>query len=185
MSQQRRFLGKYSLGARLAMALLALIILVGISMAGSKLRKRGNEAMAYTKLEMAAKNITDLAESLSNYFNGARTFMPMVMTPDGPTLDSVRWAKDSPAAYVQYAAPFLNDPFGEDPTTQLRYWTDGKGWTIWSKGPDGDYDLTDPAVYGAPGIEATAGIADYVFNIGNGVISNGDIIQIYRPAPEE
>jgi len=181
----RSFLGRYSLGARLAMALFALLLVGLVAYTAQRFSGMGRSAMIATRVQLAARNINDLAEGLTSYSDAAGSTLPMMMTEDGPTLNQ-EWIDANPSLFGRFVQGDVTDPFAEDPYTYLRYWTDGKAWTIWSMGPDRDYDLTDPAVYATPGLaEATAAIADDVYDLSRGLSSDGDIIQLYRPAPEE
>ena len=178
------FLSRYSLGARLAMGVFGLILLGVVASAGYRLRGYGQQAIIKAKIELVGKNIVDLADGLNNYHKITNTFLPMMMTPDGPTLDTEHWGKKYPDIMSQFVKGDLTDPFTPD-NAPLRYWTDGSGWTIWSIGPDGKYDLTDPKLYGWPNMEAQARMADKIYSWNNGPKSKGDVVLIYRAAPEE
>lgn len=180
------FLSRYSLGARLAMLTFGLAALAVAVYGSTRIGRRGGDAMILAKTSILSKNMTNLADSLATYYQNAGQFIPMTLAEGLPTVDYVRWGARNELLFDSYAeAAGLEDLFAGDPDTYLRYWTDGQAWTIWSMGPDGDYDLSDPAVYGAPGQGAANEIGPYMYFPQNGVRSSGDIVKIYRPAPEE
>jgi hypothetical protein len=184
MADEAYTTGRYSLGARLAMIVFGAIIIVTLIFAGRRVGAKGRQDMIATKYGMTAKNIQDLAEGLTSYYNVYNRYMPYTETPQGPILDMETWGSIDPGRTAQYITGDLTDPFTSD-EEPLRYWSGDSGWTIWSMGPDGDYDLTDPKIYAAPGPQATGAINEFLYNYANGIASNGDIITIYRPVPEQ
>ncbi len=185
MSAQPSFFGRYSLGARLAMLVFGLIFLGLALYAIFFVHRYSQAAIVGTKYVELDKNMQALADGLTNYFNAAKMFLPMEMTPNGPTLDQERWGKKFPQLFATYAGQDPSDPFTKDGAEPLRYWTNNSGWTIWSMGPDGKYDLKDPKIYGDPSMDVLKKLPPYYWDPSNGVLSGGDIAKVYRPAPEE
>ena len=125
-----------------------------------------------------------LANALANYKNDAGEFMPWTLSESGPQLNVQFWGQASEAFVGSYLQFDMSDPFASKPVQALRYWCGEQGWTIWSAGPDGRYDIVNPADYGSPAPEARSRLAPLQYDPSNGLFSSGDLFYLYRAAPE-
>ncbi|MCX7016232.1 MAG: hypothetical protein NTW86_27355 [Candidatus Sumerlaeota bacterium] len=126
-----------------------------------------------------------LASSLTTYKTDTGAFLPWAITDSGPVLNQTFWGAHSGATFSYYVARDLTDPFSPTPGAPLRYWSNNTGWTLWSAGPDRQYDLRDPKVYAAPSADIQKALPLFLYDPSNGIVSPGDLAYYYRPAPGE
>jgi hypothetical protein len=85
---------------------------------------------------------------------------------------------------VAYITSYPADPFGE-PKKTYSYYSDKKGWLLWSVGPDGKYDITGDQVaqlyQGQMPMEQTRlKLLNYTYDATNGATSSGDIFRLHQ-----
>lgn len=94
-----------------------------------------------------------------------------------------------PITHLTTPVPYLSDYFVDPFTFRNKgfycYWRkpNGKGFLLWSPGPDGDYDLTMDNVereYEAAKIALGTNPSDLTYDPTNGAISNGDIYWVKK-----
>jgi hypothetical protein len=82
---------------------------------------------------------------------------------------------------LSYVTTYFQDPFAPQRGASFAYWTDdsGKGWLVWSAGPDSDYDI-DPGVDYRPGVEPFPSdlLINHTYDPTNGTTSGGDIWRV-------
>ncbi len=79
----------------------------------------------------------------------------------------------TPVAYTNALYP---DPFLREEKLPIAYYTDGKGWLLFSPGPDQVFDITDPSLfYTGSDQEPSKKLLLNAYDPTNGLISGGDI----------
>jgi len=84
---------------------------------------------------------------------------------------------------IQYVSTYYTDAFQPPKSWGLSYayYPDAEGWLLFSVGPDGDYDITDPArVYDSdttqPSLLLVTG--PWTYDPTNGAVSSGDVWRV-------
>ncbi len=82
----------------------------------------------------------------------------------------------TPVAYITSLFP---DPYANDRGLPFAYYTDGFGWTVFSTGPDLDYDLNKPhEVYDGKIFQPSETLYSLTYDPSNGTESSGDIWRV-------
>ncbi len=129
------------------------------------------KAKALSEVSRTKSDLRSMATALEAYWIDSAWYPPNLNT-NPPQVSS---ALTTPVAYVTMVFP---DVFAPTPGTSLRYYTDGKGWIMWSAGPDNDYDLQWQIYnlsFDQPSDEL---LALYTYDPTNGTVSDGDIWRV-------
>ncbi len=82
----------------------------------------------------------------------------------------------TPVAYLSdYVS--VTDPYAPTKGAHYGYWTDGKGWILYSAGPDETYDIVPSQDY-TPGLPTKASLIHKTYDATNGSRSRGDIWKV-------
>lgn len=147
---------------------------------------------AYRNREMVSRVRSDLrtvAIALESYFSDHELYPSGVSFGDmvpgtaselprtGEQLFTVPPTLTTPVSYLTSLFP---DVFQRKKSRGLSfaYYTDGKGWILFSPGPDQDYDITDPAkVYDSSVVPPSSLLVGgpWTFDPTNGASSSGDV----------
>jgi len=146
------------------------------------------EAQIRAKKSKNYSPMRTLATVLESYYNDHGAYPPMRSLKDmtekpdelekagGASLQTFSPVLTTPTAYIQR---FENDPFSPYPLPFV-YYTDGEGWMILSRGPDGDYDINPAKIYNSSDSYQSFSVlaSPATYDPSNGTTSNGDIWRI-------
>jgi len=97
----------------------------------------------------------------------------------GELLHTMEWGRagthglTTPVAYVETLPP---DRFAPVEKLPFAYYTDQVGWIFFSAGPDGDYDIRNPAeFYYGSAEQPSLALVPFTYDPTNGTVSDGDI----------
>lgn len=79
---------------------------------------------------------------------------------------------------VAYLASLKVDPFASEKGLPFAYFTDGKGWILFSAGFDGHYDINPKRDYDSAVRQPSAKLMILSFDPTNGTVSNGDVFRV-------
>jgi hypothetical protein len=144
------------------------------------------------KLPRVRDDMRILATALDSYFIDHEVFPPGVPFSDmvpgtasrlpksGEHLLTIPSAITTPVAYLSMLCV---DVFQRDRSLGLgfAYYTDGKGWILFSPGPDQDYDIADPAhVYDSDTTQPSPLLigGPWTYDPTNGTESSGDVWRV-------
>lgn len=172
----------YTKGAHLARIIFILLALAVIAFVGHRLSKRIRWQIVASKLAVTDSKMKGMADAQTKYQAALGRFMPWSQYPEGPRLDIENWGMNNMQVFQSFLRSDIDDPF--NPGKTLLFWSDRTGWTVWSVGPNRESDLPRE-VYANPDPATRYQTAPYLYDPSNGLVSKGDLILIYRPAPIE
>ena len=144
-------------------------------------------------ISRAINDMRDLAVGLEAYYGDHKAYPGMrplrEFGTDGnglvkaggaglTAIDPGGWGRQGLTTPVAYLDSLTTDRLSPNQLFPFAYFTDGKGWILFSPGLDGHYDINPAVDYASSRTKASKSLLSHTYDPTNGSGSNGDIWRV-------